>query len=187
MSPIRSPPRCWTFFKERNTEAEPLRFPSEPLSASVNMIWRSVVIFLSAATMCLGRGGGALSRFFLALQRYGHPGFSQLHNFRHKTFHPHRLMSVSDSQPPPSSTTSSSSSFSSMNYSAAFCALVLFSFHILCRCRLDFTPLSFLGSPAAAAVCQTQPTAARKEGAGERYPKYIAANKQNIQCNMLCN
>lgn len=103
LSPIRSPPRCWTFFKERNTEAEPLHLPSEPLSASVNMIWPSVVICLSAATMCLGRGGGALSRFFLALQHYGHPGFSQLHNFRHKTFHPHRLMSVSDSQhsPPP--------------------------------------------------------------------------------------
>lgn len=163
----------------------------------------SVVLFFSAATMCFGCSGGTLSRFFLALLHNGHHGFSQLHNFKHKTFHPHRLMSVSDSCP-------------SLPRPPSPLPLLLLLPHLL----LNELPSSLLCSgfiffpyivPVSAGFHtaqglwlllllllllllfakhnQLQPTREELQKAATRSPecqsKYITANEQNIQCNYI--
>lgn len=113
--------------------------------------------------MCLGHRG-ALSRFFLAHRRYGHPGFAQLHNARHKTFHPHQLMSVSNSQ-----TVRDTPPLQQELLSGPFCASVLL-LSIYCAGVRWISHRLLFGSPAAA-FGQTQPLQAARRARVHGYTR----------------
>lgn len=168
------------FFKETRRVRGETKTPRQPFGFHQNPGWdlcsyeynlAAVCDIFEHAIMCLGHRG-ALSRFFLAHRRYGHPGFAQLHNARHKTFHPHQLMSVSNSQTV--SPTSSPPPPQHELLSGPFCVSVLF-LSIYCAGVRWISHRLLFGS-LAAAVSQTQPLQAARRGRVHGYTR----TRQNV-------